>query len=166
MDVAPCVSCTEFARQVLENPVLQNAAIDFEARPKLTLDEVCAFPLPANAAANTESAVVLVKSQRSKSLCVLQSETCTVPFEHGYVVGSQDATTCVIAFVVTLYGVSCLHVDEYSCQPHYLRRRFFCAHLHYLLQTNIHRCMTISSCSMQLAGSRGQRRLVSRRWIR
>jgi hypothetical protein len=37
---------------------------------------------------------------------VLQSESCTVPWDHAYTVGSQDATTCVIAFVMTQCYIS------------------------------------------------------------
>lgn len=48
----------------------------------------------------------------TRSICVLQSESCTVPWSHGGVVGSQDATTCVIVFVLCGYGVTVLHFDE------------------------------------------------------
>lgn len=35
-----------------------------------------------------------------------------MPWSHGGVIGSQDATTCVIVFVLCGYGVTVLHFDE------------------------------------------------------
>jgi hypothetical protein len=59
----------------------------------------------------------------SLSVCVLQSESCTVPWSHGGFVGSQDATTCVIVFVLCGYGVTVLHFDEdTSTNEEYLKR--------------------------------------------
>jgi hypothetical protein len=59
----------------------------------------------------------------SLSVCVLQSESCTIPWSHGGVVGSQDATTCVIVFVLCGYGVTVLHFDEdTSISEEYLKR--------------------------------------------
>jgi len=81
-------------------------------------------PALKQAAAEFESAPVLSVGAQDKALCVLQGESGTVPFDHMITLGSQDATTCVIAFVATVYGVSCLHIDEDTCCTDYLERRF------------------------------------------
>ena len=93
------LSPRQLITRAIEAPGLKRAAAQFEASPFLSVDA------------------------RDKCLCVLQAESCTVPFDHGISVGSQDATTCVIAFVVTACGVSCLHVDEDTCDGDYLERR-------------------------------------------
>ena len=93
------ISPHQLLARAIAAPGLQRASSQFEAIPALSLDA------------------------RDKCVCVLQGESCTVPFDHGISVGSQDATTCVIAFVVTVCGVSCLHIDEDTCNEDYLERR-------------------------------------------
>lgn len=95
----PNISPRQLLARAIEAPGLQRASSQFEAIPPLSLDA------------------------RDKCVCVLQGESCTVPFDHGISVGSQDATTCVIAFIVTVCGVSCLHIDEDTCNKDYLERR-------------------------------------------
>jgi len=57
-----------------------------------------------------------------KSVCVLQSESCCVPWDCGGYVGSQEATTCLIAFVLCQLGVNVVHFDESTSKiPSYLQ---------------------------------------------
>lgn len=46
---------------------------------------------------------------------MIQNESCKAPWGEG-VVGSTDATTCVILFILNSYGVTVLHADEDSSQ--------------------------------------------------
>jgi len=52
------------------------------------------------------------------SVCVLQSESCSVPWGCGGYVGSQDATTCVIAFVLSRASVNVVHFDDGNSEVH------------------------------------------------
>ena len=122
--------------QVLDSQVLKEAAANFSQRSFVRLDQVLNFRvLPAlgnsqsadrttglSSQLSSDGEACIDAVQTSKAICVLQSESATVPLEHGYIVGSSDATTCVLAFVVTLYSISCLHIDEQTCTPAHLNR--------------------------------------------
>ena len=48
----------------------------------------------------------------TKAVCVLQSEAATVSWTDEVCLGSQNATTCVIAIVMCQVGATVLHIDE------------------------------------------------------
>ena len=77
-------------------------------RKKVGLSEIITTP----SSIQVLSGPAIEVPTNTRSVCVLQSESCTVPWHHGGVVGSQDATTCVIVFVLCGYGVTVLHFDE------------------------------------------------------
>ena len=60
-------------------------------------------------------------SAHQKSICVLQNEAATVPYDARITVGSGAATTCVIALIVGDHGCTVLHFDEDTVHnPEYL----------------------------------------------
>jgi hypothetical protein len=68
-------------------------------------------------------------SARQKSICVLQYEAATVPFDAMITVGSEAATTCVIALIVGNHGCTVLHFDEDTVHnPEYLDRALLMSH--------------------------------------
>ena len=49
-------------------------------------------------------------------MCILQSESAAACSDDEILIGSCDATTCLIVFVVCNYGVSVLHLDDGTCE--------------------------------------------------
>ncbi|KAJ1489536.1 protein N-terminal asparagine amidohydrolase [Baffinella frigidus] len=79
---------------------------------EVDVDAVLRNPHVESSALAFAKAPLHVVPREQKSICVLQSEAATVPWTAEVCLGSQDATTCVIAIIVCQLGCTVLHFDE------------------------------------------------------
>lgn len=85
---------------------------------EVDVDAVLRNPHVESSALAFAKAPLHVVPREQKSICVLQSEAATVPWTAEVCLGSQDATTCVIAIIVCQLGCTVLHFDEVRPTPH------------------------------------------------